>query len=281
MKNIFLLLFIFSLTTHLFSQNLTYKINYRHCREMDTARKIRDTTGMDAQLIGNSISSNYQFARPTIFNKSIAEEQKKKMNITTLENIIEKKQPGVATISAGLKPDSIGNILFWNKKNDSIFARERIVKQYILTFELKPEIKWNIVEETKMIKNYTCLKATTEFRGRKYTAWFTPDIPISDGPWKFKGLPGLILSIADEDFQVFIYATDIEYPSKDAVSPFYKNGKIVSMSEYFILLQKEMTEYYNKLDATLKGLQGLDNNSPSTIDPKVNKIKYYSIEKRF
>jgi GLPGLI family protein len=248
---------------------------------MDTARRIRDTTGMDAVLIGNANSSNYQFARPTELNKSIAEEQRRKMNVTTIESIVEKKQPGLATINAGLKPDSIGNLLFWNKKNDSLFTRERIVKQYVLTSELKPEIKWNIVEEVKMIKNYTCLKATTEFRGRKYIAWFTPDIPISDGPWKFKGLPGLILSITDEDFQVFIYATDIEFPTKETVMPFYNNGKKISLPDYFTMLQKEMTEFYNKLDATLKGSQGLDNSSPSTIDSKVSKIKYYSIEKRF
>jgi GLPGLI family protein len=248
---------------------------------MDTARRIRDTTGMDAVLIGNANSSNYQFARPTAFNKSIVEEQRKRMNVTTIESIVEKKQPGLATMKAGLESDSIGNLLFWNKKSDSVFAREKIISRYILTSEIKPDIKWNIVEEVKMIKNFTCLKATTEFRGRKYTAWFTPDIPISDGPWKFKGLPGLILSITDEDFQVFIYATDIEFPSKESVVSYYKNGHTVSMSDYFTLLQKEITERNNKVDATLKSLQGLDNSSPSLVDPKAYKLKYYSIEKRF
>jgi hypothetical protein len=58
---------------------------------MDTARRIRDTTGMDAVLIGNTNSSNYQFARPSKFNKSIVEEQRKRMNVTTIENIVEKK----------------------------------------------------------------------------------------------------------------------------------------------------------------------------------------------
>ena len=281
MRKLYFLLTLIYFSPQLFSQNLNYKVNYRHCREMDTARKIRDTTGMDAVLIGNSNNSNYQFARPSELNKSIVEEQRKSMNVTTIGSIVEKKQSGPAVLSGGIKSDSIGNLMYWNKKNDSFFTREKMIKQYVLTNEIKPEIKWTIVEEVKMIKNYTCLKATTEFRGRKYTAWFTPDIPISDGPWKFKGLPGLILSITDEDYQVFIYATDIEFPTKEDVLPFYKSGKLISISDYFTILQKEKTEYYNKLDATLKSSQGLDNNSPSTIDPAINKLRYYSIEKRF
>ncbi len=44
---------------------------------------------------------------------------------------------------------------------------------------------------------YTCQKATTRYEGRDYVAWFAPKIPISDGPYKFSGLPGLIVEIAD------------------------------------------------------------------------------------
>ena len=45
--------------------------------------------------------------------------------------------------------------------------------------------------------SYSCQKATLNFRGRDYVACFTTDVPISDGPWKFTGLPGLILKIED------------------------------------------------------------------------------------
>lgn len=48
-----------------------------------------------------------------------------------------------------------------------------------------------------MVKKRVDEKATTVFRGRTYEAWFTPDIPVSDGPWKFSGLPGLILEVHD------------------------------------------------------------------------------------
>lgn len=60
------------------------------------------------------------------------------------------------------------------------------------------DFNWTIHFEKKNILGYSCQKATTIFRGRKWTAWFSSEIPISDGPWKFCGLPGLILSVSDD-----------------------------------------------------------------------------------
>lgn len=59
------------------------------------------------------------------------------------------------------------------------------------------ELPWQINPDTASILAYPCQKATVDFRGRTYTAWFSTDIPINDGPWKFMGLPGLILKISD------------------------------------------------------------------------------------
>lgn len=67
--------------------------------------------------------------------------------------------------------------------------------------EDKPEFKWNIEEDsTKNIYGYQCTKAATYFRGRHWVAWFTQDIPIDAGPWKLRGLPGLILEAKCDDY---------------------------------------------------------------------------------
>ena len=65
--------------------------------------------------------------------------------------------------------------------------------------EKKAEMQWEIHPDTAHIHKFVCQKATTDWGGRKWTAWFTMDIPISDGPYKFCGLPGLVLSISDRD----------------------------------------------------------------------------------
>lgn len=57
---------------------------------------------------------------------------------------------------------------------------------------------WKIEPETMKIDKYNAQKATADFGGRKWTAWFTSEIPVSDGPYKFGGLPGLILKVEDE-----------------------------------------------------------------------------------
>jgi GLPGLI family protein len=66
-------------------------------------------------------------------------------------------------------------------------------------------LPWKISESTDTILNYSCQKATLNFRGRTYIAWFAPEIPVNDGPWKFMGLPGLILKVEDEQ-QLFSFA---------------------------------------------------------------------------
>ncbi len=63
--------------------------------------------------------------------------------------------------------------------------------------ELK--LKWDIQKDKQKIGDYNAQKATTEYGGRKWTAWFSNDIPFQDGPYKFSGLPGLIVKIEDQD----------------------------------------------------------------------------------
>lgn len=60
------------------------------------------------------------------------------------------------------------------------------------------KINWTISPETKTIEGFKVQKATTTFGGRNWVAWFTNDIQIQDGPYKFCGLPGLILSVGDD-----------------------------------------------------------------------------------
>ena len=62
-----------------------------------------------------------------------------------------------------------------------------------------PSFDWQIGEETEEIMEYTCRKATCRHSGRDYTAWYAEDIALSDGPYIFRGLPGLIVAIGSDD----------------------------------------------------------------------------------
>lgn len=89
--------------------------------------------------------------------------------------------------------------------NNAIVKDKNILKKYyrVLTdvYEVtaeSPNLEWKITSNTKKIGDYSCQQATSYYKNRYWTAWFTQDVPISEGPSLFKGLPGLIVWVSDD-----------------------------------------------------------------------------------
>lgn len=85
------------------------------------------------------------------------------------------------------------------KKDNHKFDFIQNLSMYYYKYPAKREIKWNISNEHKKIGIWAATKATTDFGGRKWTAWFSQDIPLPYGPYVFYGLPGLILEVNDNE----------------------------------------------------------------------------------
>lgn len=66
------------------------------------------------------------------------------------------------------------------------------------------EMKWEIGDSTTNILGYECNMATTLYHGRRWTAWFAPELPMPFGPWKLRGLPGLILKAMSDNGASFV-----------------------------------------------------------------------------
>lgn len=60
------------------------------------------------------------------------------------------------------------------------------------------KLEWRILSEKEKIGEFSTQKAVCHFAGRVWTAWFTPDVTIQDGPYKFNGLPGIIIKLEDK-----------------------------------------------------------------------------------
>ena len=103
-------------------------------------------------------------------------------------------------------------------KNITYFKTRLGRDQY--AYEEDRKMDWKILPETVKIGEYEAQKAETTFAGRKWYAWFTQDIPFQDGPYKFKGLPGLIIKVEDAKGD---YSFDLQQSKKITEFPNFDN----------------------------------------------------------
>ncbi len=178
-----------------------YLYNFvRDTTESDESHRARETMILDL----NSNSSIY-------YSEGFMKRRR------ALENIVNTARS--SNVSTEIKIENlpkytIGYSVYRN--GTQIYITNNLYRDFY-TFE-SVFLKWNVdFNEVKNILGYKCYKATTIFNNRFYTAWYAKDIPISDGPYRFKGLPGLILELGDkEGFNVF-QAVAIEKKQVDII----------------------------------------------------------------
>lgn len=103
---------------------------------------------------------------------------------------------GISDSNLKLKKSKNSSIIIKDYPDFFIFMISRIGQ---IKYNIKDNrtLNWKILPENDTLGNFKIQKAETEFAGRKWTAWFTTEIPIQEGPHKFRGLAGLILKIYD------------------------------------------------------------------------------------
>lgn len=109
-------------------------------------------------------------------------------------NLIDSTKQSVYIVD---RLDSVVEVISISKSN--VYC----VNSYLET----PE--WEILDSTKMIGDYVVSLATCDYAGRKYFAWFTPQLKYSKGPWKLHGLPGLIIEAYDSERVVYFQVKKI------------------------------------------------------------------------
>jgi GLPGLI family protein len=113
-----------------------------------------------------------------------------------------------SSLMGSVSDDGVTNFLYKNvEEGISKTEKDFLGKIFLVTDTLKP-MDWKLVNETKKIGDYTCFKATTTreaplsaqsdtVKDRTVVVWYTPEVPISNGPDDYWGLPGLILEVSD------------------------------------------------------------------------------------
>jgi len=120
-----------------------------------------------------------------------------------------------------------------------------IIQEPFLIKDAYHEFKWNISSETKTTGGYKCIKAITSYRGRQWTAWFTPQVAIPFGPWKLHGLPGLIVEAYDAENEHSYKALKTEFKTSTLFDAAFaslvktRNKKPITYQQ-FLTERKEM-----------------------------------------
>lgn len=136
------------------------------------------------------------------------------------------------------------------EKNKLQFVGRVGTDMFLYNETIKP-YSWDIKQENKIINEFKVQKAVTKFGGREYVAWFTEEIPISQGPYKFEGLPGLIVQISDREnhynYQLISlkeYKGNKEIPLIDTSKNFIR----VSKEEFFQAKDDYYSNYFARLN---------------------------------
>ncbi len=132
-------------------------------------------------------------------------------------------------------------IIYKNYSTNQLTVVDKIFKNEYIFQEKNPELNWTIKSDKKTIAGYTCQKAIGSFSGRTYEAWFTTDIPIGEGPYKFSGLPGLIIAIEDTQHYFSFKLTSLVKPKIKQPITLAKDKKITTTRKDF----DKGVQYYN------------------------------------
>ena len=167
--------------------------------------------------------------------------------------------PGSAKLKGRMKD-------YWSEYQYSqIYVRDRQLtdwavmpsadfNQYRYT-EPWPSMQWTLGTEKQTICGYQCQKATCHWRGRDYEAWFTSAIPLKSGPWKFGGLPGLIMKIYDTKHLYTWEAVSVEngsFPILQLEERFFKD----SNRKKVLKMQRDWNVKFHELaDAMIVGTE--------------------------
>jgi GLPGLI family protein len=174
--------------------------------------------------------------------------------------IIENLNPNIETINGILIPDIMPIFNFDANKNEMVYQLEVGLNKVVVKDTIT-KLEWEMFPETKLVGRYNCLKAKTKIHGVHYTAWYTLEIPLVFGPWKLRGLPGLILEAYDLTNYYYIRVEKIIFKNDcietDQIINANKLQNPISWMEFILKEKNEEKE----IDEFYKSQQNREDNS--------------------
>lgn len=148
-------------------------------------------------------------------------------NLITLEDMV--KYGGFAIIKV---KGHYNEYLFRNVRDNATLVCRHFATYHVGYTEKTELPEWTVhPDSTMQMLGYGCVYATCTYRGRDWQAWFSPEIPIGEGPWKLAGLPGVVLKAQDSKGQYFFEAESVRTQGLPKVGIFIYARRHLDMME--------------------------------------------------
>ncbi|MDB4094152.1 GLPGLI family protein [Flavobacteriaceae bacterium] len=228
-----------------YAQDFQGVATYKTQRKLDIKMDSTQVGGMQDQIMA-MLKKQFEKTYTLTFNKahSIYKEE---------ESLAPPSMGGSMVIVSGM--GGSGELYKNTKEQYYVRQSDLFGKLFLIEDKLK-ETDWKLHSDTKNIGTYTCYKATTEQEQDAFkldeadtsgkttttvTAWYTPQIPVSNGPDEFQGLPGLILELSYDSQTILCSKVTLNPKNKTTIKP-PTNGKSVTQSEFDTIMTKKMNE---------------------------------------
>lgn len=192
------------------------KCSYAYTYELDTlAHQQPPREDLLYLLIGKKVSKCYSYY--TYQSDSLAMSANGDKDFDNLiQNAIQRGLKGTALRNA-IPHKRMTTVVYKNYPEGKMTVMDFMLSQYYTYEDDLNAQEWNIEDSTKMVLGHECQKATCYFRGRLWTAWFATDVPVSDGPWKLCGLPGLVMEAYDKGCQQHFLINGLQKVSDEPI----------------------------------------------------------------
>lgn len=248
---ILLMMFSYTYAQNNTSFSATFRNTYQYCEESENKSYVDCVLDISD---GQSHFYNISFERGQDLTDSLL-----RKGLSAMEVRSEKVREGLTGLG------ETTNVFKNYPSKNRITVTENIGHIFLYEEEM-PQYDWQLADNDTLLLGYKCFEAKTEYRGRVWRVFYTPELAVSDGPWKLCGLPGLIMYAEDEQGQFRYECIALENNIKRPIA--LRKGQkqkcsAKEMSEMLTLQGKDLDEMMFRLTGTRM----------KHIDPKGNPTK--------
>lgn len=225
-------------TETLSNETMEFVYDYRCC--VDTTGSLEDNMSNDNMLLqigtkGLSKFSSYK-------------------NLTVDSIIMRSSQEQIANAAMEGKL-STGEFMtiYKNYPEGKLTHTEKICQDWFRYEEDIPQFEWEMTDSVANVLGYKCQSARCKFRGREWTVFYTEEIPLSEGPWKLHGLPGLIMKATDEKGHYSFECIGIKSKASRPITIYKVPFNKVKREDYYDTKHRYEVNPYAYFEATTGG----------------------------